>query len=272
MASNTKTDSMTDIGVNLCAKQIKGNVAGILSAAEIAGVCTIVSISNSSKECNMNLELIKKYPRYKIYCTIGVHPHNAKEMSFEKLRQLEKLVTSNRGKVVAIGECGLDFNRTFSPQDIQKEWFEEQIKLAVKHEIALYFHERDAHAEFMEIVSKYKLSGRAVVHCFTGTKGALDDYLKLGYYIGIAGWVCDEKRGEDLRQIIKFIPKERLLIETDSPWLTPIPRRGNQRPEWNEPSNLYYIAETIGMLLNVSPERVISQTTENAKRLFRLRN
>lgn len=132
---------------------------------------------------------------------------------------------ASKSKVVAIGECGLDFNRMYSPQDVQELWFEEQLKLAIKLKKPLFLHERDAHESFLKILNKYK--GQlppAVVHCFTGTKEEVEKYLELGFYIGFTGVICNKKRGKHLRDIIssKLIPLSRIMIETDAPFMTPL--------------------------------------------------
>lgn len=258
-----------DIGVNMCSKQFR-NQKEILDRAEKSGVNKIITISNSFKECKSNLSLIRRFRDHKIYCTIGVHPHNAKELDDTKLKSIRELIVKNRKSVVAIGECGLDFNRNFSPPDVQKKWFEEQIKLSIDLDIPLYFHERDAFDDFVEIVSKYELAGKGVIHCFTGTKKALETYLKLGFYIGITGWVCDERRGKELQKIIPLIPDDKLLIETDAPWLNPVPRNIKGRPRWSEPSHLYYVVKKVAELRGTTVEELVVLTTDNAKTVFSL--
>ena len=202
----------------------------------------------------------------KLYCTIGVHPHNSKELTNDKFELIRKTIEANRQYVVAVGECGLDYNRMFSPANIQKKWFEEQIKLAIELNMPLYFHERDSFDDFYDIVSKYDLNGKAVVHCFTGSKNALMAYLKLGYYIGITGWVCDDNRGKSLQSIIPKIPLDRILLETDAPWLTP--KHLKPYPKYNEPKYVTEVIKKVAALMRISPDELINYASENRKRLF----
>lgn len=258
----------TDIGVNLGAKQFK-DPEQILKNAQDSSVSRIITISNSLKECNLNLEFCKLYnTQYGLYSTIGIHPHNAKQVTASRLEIVKKLINENRGYVVAVGECGLDFNRNFSPPDIQKRWFEEQIQLAIEVDLPLYFHERDAFEDFYNIVQKYDLKGKGVVHCFTGSKEALSKYLSLGFYIGITGWVCDEKRGKELQKIVPLIPLDRLMLETDAPFLTP--HNIKPRPKYNEPKYIGSVVKMVAGLYGISQEKLIKITTENAKRFFGL--
>ena len=166
-------ESLTDIGVNLNSKRYNSNREDILKSAFKDKVKNIISISNSAKDFNYNITYCKKYINNKdscnIYCTIGVHPHNTKELNDNKFKGIKTIINKNKNIVVAIGECGLDYNRMFSPQDVQKKWFEEQVKLSIELKMPLYLHERDAHDDFLEILSKYKGQIKGVVHCFTGS-------------------------------------------------------------------------------------------------------
>jgi len=260
-----------DIGVNLCSAKLK-DPGAILARAWDQWVGYFVSISNSLKECHGNLELCQRFhTEYQLYCTMGVHPHNAKQLNNQALNELRELIQANRKYVVAMGECGLDYDRNFSPPALQRKWFESQIQMAIELKLPLYFHEREAFNDFCQIVEKYDLRDMAVVHCFTGSREALLKYLALGYYIGITGWVCDEKRGQALQKLIPLIPLERLLLETDSPYLTP-QNMPQLRARINEPINVYYVAKKVASLYQMDLEELVKITTENARRFFNLKN
>jgi TatD DNase family protein len=263
-------DSLADIGVNLCCRQFRGKVKEILDNADKSGVKFVISISNSLKECSENVKKCKLFDNdgSNVCCTVGVHPHNAKNLHKGNFNVLERIIVNNRKHVVAIGECGLDYDRMFSSVKQQKMWFEEQIKLALRLNFPLYFHERAAHSDFCQIVEKYDLAGKGVVHCFTGTKIALLKYLELGFYIGITGWICDDKRGKELQNIVKLIPLNRILIETDAPWLTPKNPRIEPRPKYNEPKYLPIVLKKTAGCMKVKPEVLAKFANENRKRLF----
>src|SRR6185437_5205183 len=164
------------------------------------------------------LRIAQEYPD-QIYATAGVHPHDSRHCSEETISELRRLATNE--EVVAIGECGLDFNRDFSPRPQQEKWFEAQVALAEELQIPVFLHERDAQQRFCEILVRVRKMVPAVVHCFTGTREELNAYLDMDLHIGITGWICDERRGIHLRELVKEIPPERLMIETDAPYLIP---------------------------------------------------
>ncbi len=182
------------------------------------------------------------------------------------LRDLAKLP-----EVVAIGECGLDYNRDFSPRPIQDKWFEAQIQLASELKMPLFLHERDAHQRFVEILSKYSNTlDKVVVHCFTGNAQELDKYLSMGFYIGITGWICDDRRGTHLRDLVRRIPLDRLMLETDAPFLTPRDMRPQPADRRNEPAFLPHILNTVANAMGKSPAEVATATTATAKSFFGL--
>ena len=172
--------------------------------------------------------------------------------------------------MVAIGECGLDFNRNYSPHPDQEKWFISQIELALELGRPLFLHSRDAHPRFAQILRHHRVT-RAVAHCFTGEKEELHAYLDLGLYIGITGWICDERRGTHLLQLVRDIPADRLLLETDSPYLTPRDMRPQPKSRRNEPAFLPHIARTVARALGRPLEEVAAQTTRNARTLFGIR-
>jgi len=238
----------------------------IRTAAE-AGVFPLIITGSNLRSSETGADYAARHKD--IYSTAGVHPHDAKTCDGQTIERLRRLC--KRSQVVAVGECGLDYDRDFSPRDIQRKWFEAQIQLAKEEHMPLFLHERAAFADFKSILSSYKeVCGRAVVHCFTGTRDELRAYLDLGCYIGITGWICDRRRGMALRGTVKDIPADRLMIETDGPFL--LPRNLNERPadNRNEPRFLPHIAGEIAACRGESVERLADMTTANAKRFFRI--
>jgi len=168
---------------------------------------------------------------------------------------------------VAVGETGLDFNRNYSTREEQIYAFEQQIDIAKEHNLPLYLHERDAHQDMLTILKRhYHGEVKGVVHCFTGSKDALHAYLDLGLYIGITGWVCDERRGQDLQEAIPYIPNDKLLLETDAPYL--LPRNIRPRPKRNHPKYLPWVAAEVARLKGIHVDDLVQQTQKNTSRLF----
>ena len=208
----------------------------------------------------------EKYPG-KLYCTAGVHPHDAKICDKNTIPELRKL--AKKTQVCAIGECGLDYDRDFSPRDVQKKWFEEQIVLAEELNMPLFLHERAAFTDFKKIMMEHKeICNRSVVHCFTGNGTELQNYLRMGCFIGITGWICDERRGQHLKTLIKMIPLDKLMIETDAPFL--IPRDLKVSSRRNEPAYLRHILKTISKCLKKDENEVAEIVTKNTKTFFQI--
>ena len=198
---------------------------------------------------------------------IGAHPHHANEINKEYLEKLKEAINKNNPH--AIGETGLDFFRNLSTYEEQIFAFEEQIKIAIETNKPLFLHQRDSHHDFIKILRKYSSDiKKAVVHCFTGTQKQLDDYLELDCYIGVTGWICDAKRNVELRETIKNIPLERLMIETDCPYL--IPKNLPEKPKnnRNEPNNLNHIVSDIGMLMGINENILRKETFKNTIKFF----
>ncbi len=204
-----------------------------------------------------------------VYTTIGVHPHNASQCSNQLIAKMRDTIEDddNKDHIVAIGECGLDYNRMFSPKDVQQKWFEEQIQLALTVGLPLYCHERESFHDFVTIVSKYNLRDRLIIHCFTGTKEELTTYLAMGFYIGITGFICDDVRGAGLQKCVNIIPLDRLMIETDSPFMAPRQANG-PRIKCNEPKNVSLVAEKVAELYGLPVALIIERTTANAGHFF----
>jgi TatD DNase family protein len=267
-----------DVGVNLMDPSFNPDREDVLKNAEAAGVSPLIITGNSMETSAAAAGFAEKYPG-KLFTTAGVHPHNARFWKADsrggptELRSL-----CRRPAVKALGECGLDYNRNFSPQPDQRQCFEDQLSLAADMSLPVFLHERDAFKDFSAILRKHrpKLPG-VVVHCFTGAEEELEAYLALDVYIGITGWVCDERRGSHLIALLKRIPADRLLLETDAPYLLPrnLPSgqgisAGKNRRSRNEPRFLPHIAGFIARALDKDLVKLAEETTENARRFFNL--
>ena len=207
-----------DIGVNLTSESFRNDRDQTVARAWEAGVTALILTGSSLSDSAEAQLLTQKYPN--CYATVGIHPHNASEFNASTLGQLRELM--NSPKVKAVGETGLDFNRNFSPQADQIHAFEQQLELACELKLPIFLHQRDAHAKFLPILKAYRDQfTNAVAHCFTGSHEELHDYLDLDLHIGITGWICDERRGTHLQSIVKEIPLDRLMLETDAPYLLP---------------------------------------------------
>ena len=252
---------MIDIGVNLTNDRFERDLPSVIERSQQVGVTGLIITGTNLEESQKAVSLANQWSGY-CYSTAGVHPHDAKsitDLSFPELRVLAK-----NACVVAIGECGLDFNRDFSPRDQQEAVFEAQLALAVDLQLPVFLHCRDAHDRFLSILKPYqdRLVG-AVLHCFTGTKEELLACLEVGLHIGVTGWICDERRGQTLRDIVRFIPDDKLMIETDSPYLLPRDLRPKPKSSRNEPCYLPHIAQVIAECREQSANTVI----ENSRRV-----
>ena len=256
---------MIDIGANLTNKRFENDIDQVLSNALQAGVENIIITGTDILNSNQALQLCERYPL--LYSTAGVHPHAASTFDKHSLACLKQLL--DQPHVVAVGETGLDFNRNFSSKEQQIYAFEQQLELALATNMPVFLHEREAFETqhgILEPLANH-LKG-AVVHCFTGDQHALEAYLQLGFYIGITGWICDERRGKELQSIINIIPNNRLLIETDSPYLTPRTLTGKKKKAKNQPANLVHIAQQIGDIRGQTLSEICKITTDNSRRLF----
>lgn len=252
-----------DAGVNLFSPQFAGQEAAIVVEAQAAGIERLLLISSELAESQRNLRFCQQYAN--CYTTAGVHPHQAAQVSSNWLPSLQQLAL--QPGVVAIGECGLDFNRDFSPRQQQQQVFAEQLQLAKQLDKAVYLHERDAFATQLAMLNEQQIS-YGIAHCFTGDRSQLQAYLDLGLYIGITGWLCDERRGQALQQAIHYIPADRLILETDAPYL--VPRTVRPRPKRNTPALLPAIAAEVARLTGRELTDIAAQTYANSCRLFQL--
>jgi len=251
---------LVDIGANLTHGSFRDDVADVIARARAAGVGQIIVTGTTIEDSRAALAL-------GLPSTAGVHPHHARECGPDTIPALAE-IAGDKG-VVAIGECGLDFNRNYSPHPDQEKWFVAQAELALSLQKPLFLHSRDAHPRFSQIVASLKIE-KAVAHCFTGEKEELHAYLDLGLYIGITGWICDERRGQHLLALVRDIPRDRLLLETDSPYLTPRDMRPQPKARRNEPAFLPHILRTVARALGRPAEEVAAETARNARQLFGL--
>jgi len=259
---------MIDIGVNLCNKSFDRDRPEAIQRALDSGVKKMILTGTSVKSSRAHLELAREYTGV-LYSTAGIHPHDASSYSDTSLKNLKQFLIEP--EVIAVGECGLDFNRDFSPRPKQEECFEGQLSLAADTGLPLFMHQRDAHSRFVDIIKPYIPSlSRGVVHCFTGTREEALEYLDMGFYIGITGWICDERRGYHLREFIREIPLERLMIETDAPYLLPRNLRPKPKKGRNEPAFLGHIASEIASIYEMPLDDFIVSVRKTTEQFFGL--
>jgi TatD DNase family protein len=259
---------LADIGANLTHASFRADLDEVLARARAAGVGTIVVTGTTIAESRAAAALAEAHPEM-LWATAGVHPHHARDCDAQTIPVLRELARHPR--VVALGECGLDFNRNYSPHPDQEKWFVAQLELACELGKPLFLHSRDAHPRFADILRAQRARlPRAVAHCFTGSAEELRAYVELGLYIGITGWICDERRGTHLRELVREIPPDRLLVETDSPYLTPRDLKPPPKARRNEPAHLPHIVRAIARALDRSADEVAAETLRNAQAFFGL--
>ena len=255
-----------DICFNFTSSKFRDDEQGYLQRALEAGVSHFLITGSDQQDSQLAIELADRYQQG-MYATTGVHPHLAKNWQ-QNTRNILKSLANNE-RVKAIGEAGLDYNRNFSTHEQQELAFRQQIELSIECQKPLFLHERDAHQKFLSILQEYKNDiGATVVHCFTGDQQALENYLKMGLYIGITGWICDERRGGHLHELVKTIPQDRLLIETDAPYLFPRTYQPRPKKMTNEPAYLPHIAEQIAYHRGDSVETLYRYTMDNSLRFL----
>ena len=259
---------LVDIGANLSHDSFRHDLPQVLERARAAGVAQMIVTGASEIESQAAHDIASLHPGV-LFATAGVHPHLAREWSDEAAAVIRELAQSP--VVVAVGEAGLDFNRDFSPRPIQESVFAAQLEIAVELGMPVFMHERDAHDRFVAILGEYRTQlGPAVIHCFTGEAPELERYLELDLHVGITGWICDERRGTHLRELVSRIPLERLMLETDSPYLLPrdlIPRPKGRR---NEPMHLAHILETVAACRGIDLTELADATTRTVRAFFDL--
>ena len=256
-----------DIGVNLLDESFKKDLDDVIDRSFESNVNILINTSSSIEEAKRSLDLTKKYPS-KIYTTAGIHPHNA-SMADNQLKSNLLEIIKNKS-VVAIGECGLDYFRNFSPKEKQLSVFKTHLEAAKETGLPLFLHQRDAHEDFINCLNDMLHEPmHGVAHCFTGNVDQMKAYLDMGLYIGITGWICDERRNDELIQAVKQLPLDRVLIETDSPYLIP---RSIKKSRSNEPMHLPVIAEKLAKEMGIEPSKLVTNTVSNSMKLFNLSN
>ena len=255
-----------DIGVNLTNQQFDPDRHDVIKRAVAEGVAHMVVTGTNLEVSQEAIELAGQWPEH-LCSTAGVHPHDASRFSEETIPRLRVLAQSSA--VVALGECGLDYNRDFSPRETQRSCFSAQLELAAELKKPVFMHQRDAHADFLACLRPWRAQlSRGVVHCFTGSRDELRDYLDQDLYIGVTGWICDERRGMELRELVREIPLNRLLIETDAPYLLPRDLKPKPKSRRNEPFHLPHIASVIAECMGIERAQVIRHSTDNAQYFF----
>ncbi|MEX2494664.1 MAG: TatD family hydrolase [Woeseia sp.] len=259
---------LIDIGANLAHDAFDSDRDEVIQRAAAYGVRRLVITGSDETSSLAAARLTQEYPG-RLWSTAGVHPHHAGEYTEDVAGTLRQLLGTDC--VVAVGECGLDYYRDFSPRAAQRTAFQAQLELAQESKLPVFLHQRDAHADFAAILEPM-LDGicRGVAHCFTGSRQALQAYLEMGLYIGVTGWICDERRGAELREMAHEIPPDRLMLETDAPYLLPRTLRPKPSSRRNEPMYLLEVLRVFADASGRSPESVAAACTANAERFFGL--
>jgi len=263
----TRPAPLIDIGINLAHDSYAPDRDAVLSRAHAAGVVQLIVTGSSLESTARALELARAHPGL-LFATAGIHPHHAAEVSADAWEALEALAAAR--EVVAIGECGLDYFRNYSPPAAQQAAFHRQLELARALGKPVFLHQREAHADFLAILREHAAQWRGVAHCFTGTAEALHAYLDLGLAIGITGWINDERRGSHLVPLMPQIPASRLLLETDGPYLLPRDLQPKPVSRRNEPAYLAHIARAVARARGEPPEALARSSTQAARALFGL--
>ena len=259
---------LVDIGANLTHDSFDADRDDVIARAAECGVTRLIVTGSTVEGSEQAAELAAARPGA-LFATAGVHPHHASDWDDSAAAKVSALCRLPR--VVAVGECGLDYFRNFSPREAQRAAFRAQLDIAADTGLPVFLHQRDAHDDFLEILEPVmgRLCG-GVAHCFTGDARTLREYLDLGLYIGITGWICDERRGHALREAAPEIPLDRLMIETDAPYLLPRTLDPKPRTRRNEPRYLREVLRVVADCLSETEESVAQATRRNSERLFRL--
>lgn len=262
------TAPLADIGVNLTDRRFNDDRDAVLNRARKAGIQLQVLTGTNLDSSRDALHLANEADD--LYATAGIHPHEASRFDTDAHEQLKTLL--REPKVSAVGETGLDFNRDFSPRPDQERAFADQLELAADQNLPAFVHQRDAHHRLLPILRECRDRLPAVViHCFTGTRAELFDYLDLDCHIGITGWLCDERRGGELRESVGELPMQRFMVETDAPWLLPrdLPYTPAVRKR-NEPAHLPWIAHRLAQCMNRPVDEIAEASWRSSLRFFGL--
>lgn len=265
---NLDSKYLVDIGANLTHESFRGDFDAVLERARAHGVAQIVATGASAAGSRAALELARQHPGF-LHATAGVHPHHAHEYDEATDILLRELVATP--EVKAVGETGLDYYRNYSPHAAQVEAFERQLAIAADCGKPLFLHQRDAHADFLACMDRWAgRIGRAVVHCFTGERDELVACLDRGWSIGITGWICDERRGQHLRELVKLVPADRLMIETDAPYLLPRDLQPKPSHRRNEPMYLAHVCAAVAAARGEDVAVTAAVSAANAREFFSL--
>ena len=258
-----------DIGVNLTGSSFKKDIHRVIERAQQVGVQKLVVTGTDVKHSEQALDLTRLYESV-CYSTAGLHPHHASDYSDDLLSELREMLTNQ--DVVAVGECGLDFNRNFSTRKQQIRAFEAQLEMAIEVQKPVFLHQRNAHEDFVSIIKSCRNDlNQVVAHCFTGSIEEVNDYILLDMHVGVTGWICDERRGLSLQQAVKHVPLDRIMLETDAPYL--LPRDLQERPvakNRNEPCFLPHITSTVAEHMKVDESKLIAAAYKNSYDFFNL--
>jgi TatD DNase family protein len=257
---------LVDIGINLAHASYDSDRTAVIARARAVGVCQMVVTGSELAGIERAVELVRQYPGV-LTATAGIHPHHASEHDAAATVRLRQWL--DRPEISAAGECGLDFYRNYSPRAAQFASFNAQLELAAACGKPVFLHQRDAHAEFIGVVKEFRPKlARAVAHCFTGTIDDARACLDLDLHIGITGWINDDRRGQHLREVVRFVPADRLMVETDGPYLLPrdlVPKPASRR---NEPMYLPHVLATVAAARGERPEDTALATTRTARAFF----
>lgn len=258
---------LVDIGINLTHASFASDRAGVLARARAAGVVHCVVTGASLEGSEAAIELARSHAGV-LSATAGVHPHHAGELTRDALPRLAAALDAP--EVRAAGECGLDYFRDYSPRAVQRQAFEWQLELAIARGRPVFLHQRDAHADFLAVLDAAGRLPPCVAHCFTGSLAEAEAYLERGLHIGITGWICDERRGAHLAEVVRIVPADRLMIETDGPYLLPRTLHPKPASRRNEPAFLPEVARTVAAARGEPIEALAATTTQTAARFFGL--
>ncbi|CAD0004285.1 TatD family hydrolase [Flavobacterium salmonis] len=259
-----------DIGINLTNKQFQNDIDDVVQDAVDADVSQMILTGTSVRNSEESAKIAKQYPGV-LYATAGIHPHDAKSFDTQSISKLKNVLQQKQ--VVSVGECGLDFDRDFSPRNKQEECYKAQLELAIEVQKPLFLHERAAFTRFMDITKDYlpKLP-KGVVHCFTGTLQEAKTYLDNGFYLGFTGAISDAKRFSHLKEVIQYVPLDRMMIETDAPFMLPKNVPNSLLKKYHErrcePAFLPFVAGTVAQFKGIPLDKVAEETTRNAKVFF----
>jgi len=266
----TDMNKYIDIGVNLTGSSFKDDVDQVIDRALQVGVEQLIITGTNSEHSEKAILLTEKYESI-CYATVGLHPHHASDYSSDVDSELREMLSHKNA--VAVGECGLDFNRNFSTRKEQIRAFEAQLEIAIDLQMPLFLHQRDAHEDFVSIIKSCRNDLNLIVaHCFTGTIDEVNDYVLLDMHVGVTGWICDERRGSSLQQAAKHIPLDRIMLETDAPYLLPrdLPEKSVKKNR-NEPCYLPHIAKSVADHMELDEIQLMVAAYENSREFFSLK-